>query len=117
MEEVRELCEVARAMCRRVSQALALYEEGKEANNLDSLIFDVERLYRFLLSSLTDRNETLENISVALSLLQEIGCITRTQYSGYTVSTTHGLRGCPKFDIKPDQLEYLLNIGLKLQKY
>ena len=115
LSEDRELCEVALAICRRVSQALALYEEGREANSLDSLIFDVDRLYRFLLSSVSN-NEMLENLGVALSILQEIACTVGTQYCGYPVSAICGLRGRPKFVIKPDQLEYLLNIGLHCPK-
>ena len=65
LSEDSELHEVARVICQRVSQTLALYEEGREAGTLDCLIFEVERLQRFLLSSISDQNaEVLESIAV-----------------------------------------------------
>lgn len=54
-----EVLEAIRPICRRVTQALAYYEEGWETEKLDCLIFNVSMLHRFLLYS-NAGNEILE---------------------------------------------------------
>ena len=99
-----------------VKQALSSYEDERGSARLDSLIFDVERLHRFLLSSLntSDNDDVLESVAVGLSILEELSRTQNAECSfGYTSSTIPQCsRGRPKFRIEPDQLEYLLGIGL-----
>ena len=106
----------AQAVCQRVKRALSSYEDERGSARLDSLIFDVERLHRFLLSSLnkSDNDDVLESVAVGLSILEELSRTQNAECSfGYTSSTIPQCsRGRPKFRIEPDQLEYLLGIGL-----
>ena len=73
-------------------------------------------LHCLLLSSNTS-NEILEAVAVGLSLLEEVHHAQSTEYSrGCTVpEVCQGIRGCPTFDIKADQLEYLLQVTFNLK--
>ena len=55
---------------------------------------------------------------MGLSLLQEIDQDKGAESAGgYQVPVSvRNSRGCPKFDIKPEQLEHLLSLGLQCPK-
>ena len=109
--------EAVAGVCRRVKQLVASYEEGREPDKLDCLVFHVDRLYRMLLA-LNVNNHVLEAVGTGLSLLEELNRLHNDEADiGYTPSTVSGnCTGRPKLDIKREQLEYLLNMGFKCPK-
>ena len=118
MTDSLEILEATRGVCRRVRHVLVRYEEGREPEQLDCLIFHVERLHRLLLSLHVTTDDIIEAVAVSLSLLEELNSSTSGACShGYAVPVLHeNSRGRPRFDIKPEQLEYLLTLGLKCPK-
>ena len=115
MSDSLEILEATRGVCRRVRHVLV---EGREPEQLDCLIFHVEKLHHLLLSLHVTTEDIIEAVAVSLSLLEELNSSTSGACShGYAVPVLHeNSRGRPRFDIKPEQLEYLLTLGLKCPK-
>lgn len=67
-----ELLGAVADVCHRVQRLLACYEEGREPDTLDCLVFHVERLDRILSAIGNISSEALEAVGVALSLLEEL---------------------------------------------
>ena len=65
-----EILQNVSGVCQRVKQALACFEEGEVPDDLDSLIFLVEKLYRLLLALNLTSDAILDSVAVGLSLLQ-----------------------------------------------
>lgn len=108
-----ELLEAVVSLCRRVKLLVASFEEGREPDKLDSLVFHVDRLYRLLLALANTSSTVLKAVGKSLSLLEELNRTQSTgRVCGYTPSVVlEDRRGRPKFDIKKEQLEYLLHLG------
>ena len=113
-----EILQNVSGVCQRVKQRLVCFVEGEVPDDLDSLIFLVERLNRFLLALDLTSDEISDSVAVGLSLLQEIDQDKGAESAGgYQVPVSvRNSRGCPKFDIKPEQLEHLLSLGLQCPK-
>ena len=113
-----EILQNVSSVCQRVKQALVCFEEGEIPEDLDSLIFHVEKLHRLLLALDLTSDEILDSVAVGLSLLLELDQTKGAESArGYTVPVhVRNSRGRPKFDIKPEQLEYLLSLGLQCPK-
>ena len=99
--------------CNNLLVALRSYEGSQDPGELDFLVYQIYRLYRILRSVDSCEDYVLEDMAHSLTLLEglqqlediEVGVdiapeVIRTQR-----------RGRPRFDIRPDQLEYLLGIG------
>ena len=117
MELSEELMETVARVCQHVQQLILSYEEGREPEKLDCLVFHVDRLYRILLA-LNVTTEVLEAVGTSLRLLEELNRAQRSGESfGYTPSVVReNHRGRPKLDIKQEQLEYLLHLGFQCPK-
>lgn len=113
-----ELLEAVAAVCQRVKRLVACYEEGREPDKLDSLVFQVDRLYRILLALSTCSSDVVEAVGRSLSLLEDLNRAQSTESAcGYTPRVLQeDRRGRPKLDIKPEQLEYLLHLGFNCPK-
>ncbi len=107
-----EVAKVVVGQCRTIHLLLHCYEERKEPDTLDSLIYHLDRFYHNLVRlDITDR--TLESVGISLSLIQEIYQL-QTVNSEFTPSVLRsGSRGRPKFEITQQQLEYLLNFSCR----
>ena len=79
MAQSSELSEAVVTICRTVQRFLASYEEGREADKLDSLVYHVERLYRILLIADNCGSDVLEAVGKSLTLLQDIHMDNHTQ--------------------------------------
>ena len=102
-------------VCQRVKQALSCFKEGEIPEDLDSLIFHVKKLHRLLLALDLTRDKMLDSVAVGLGLLLQTKGAESAR--GYTVLVhVRNSRGRPKFDIKPEKLGYLLNLGLQCPK-
>ena len=111
-----ELLDAIIGVCRRVQRLVVCFEEGREADKLDSLVYHVDRLHRFLLATNT-RNNVLEAVGLSLTLLDQLNVAQSTERNGYTTEVLQGNhRGRPKLDIKQDQLDYLLRLGFSCPK-
>ena len=107
-----ELAEALSRVCGAVKGLVESYEESRAPDKLDSLAFQVDRLYRMLLSLDICSNQVLEAVSMSSSLLQELN--DRVQSIGNECYTpqllTHGI-GRPKLNVTQEQLEHLLALG------
>ena len=112
-----EILQNVSGVCQRVKQRLVCFVEGEVPDDLDSLILLVERLNRFLLALDLTSAEISDSVAVGLSL-QEIDQNKGAESArGYQVPVSvRNSRGCPKFDIKPEQLEHLLSLDLQCPK-
>ena len=87
---------------------LASYEEGRETNKLDSLVYRVTRLYRILLAADNCGSDVLEAVGKSLTLLQDIHVDTQC---GYVTSVLQEKRrGHPRLDVGQGLLKYLLHL-------
>ena len=77
-----ELDEALSRICRVVRHLVQSYEESKEPDKLDLLVFQVDRLYRLLLPLDIRSDQVLEAISASLCLLQELNEYMGCEY-GY----------------------------------
>ena len=73
-----EILQKVSGVCQRVKQALSCFEEGEIPEDLDSLIFIVEKLHRLLLAldlgGVYPRNGTKRNgVSKTLNRLVKLG--------------------------------------------
>ena len=108
-----ELVEALSRVCRVVLHLVESYDEGREPDKLDLLVFQVDRLYRILLS-LDVSNQILETLCASLCLLQELNESLQNVASehGYASQVLqHGVVGRPKLNITQEQLEHLLVLG------
>lgn len=107
----RELSEAVIGVCSTVSMLVDSYEETRQPDKLDALIFHVDRLRRVLLPLDVCSNEVLEALGVSLSLLEELD---RSQSMGISYEPeilAENCRGRPRIQITQEQLEYLLQMG------
>ena len=113
-----ELMEALLHLCRMVQRLVKCYEEGRESESLDSLIYSVERLYRVLLGLGTCSTDVLEAIGVSITLLQDLSTSQHVAYVCSYVPDTiiENSRGRPKLNITQEQLEYLLQLGFSCPK-
>ena len=110
-----ELLDAIAGVCQRVKRLVACYEEGREPEKLDCLVFHVDRLHRTLLA-LNTSSEVLEVVGMSLTLLEELDRSVGNGY-GYTPLVLHeNRRGRPRFDVKQEQPEYLLDLGFNCPK-
>ena len=79
-----ELLDAIAGICQRVKRLVACYEEGREPEKLDCLVFHVDRLHRVLLA-LNTSSEVLEVVGMSLTLL---GRSVGNEY-GYTPLVLH----------------------------
>ena len=108
MAQSSELSEAVVTICRTVQRFLASYEEGREADKLDSLVYHVERLYRILLIADNCGSDVLEAVGKSLTLLQDIHVDTQC---GYVTSVLQEKRrGHPRLDVGQGLLKYLLHL-------
>jgi len=106
----RELNDTLLGVCRSIQRLLLQYEESREPQGLDSLIYQVDRLYRILLACSACSTDVLEAVSTSLALLQDAD--NTRSWSGYVSQLlTENRTGRPRLDIQQDQLEYLLYMG------
>ena len=112
-----ELLEAVAAVCQRVKRLVACYEEGREPDKLNALVFHVDRLYRILLAVNSCSSDVVEAVGRSLRLLEDLNKAQTEKACGYTpqVLQKDG-RGRPKLDIKPEQLEHLLHLGFNCPK-
>ena len=111
-----ELLERVAGVCRRVKELLTSYEEDREPDKLDCLVFNVDRLYRLLLA-LNVSNDVKECVGAGLNLLEELNRSVCDDHFGYSPRTVpRNNSGRPRLDIRQEQLEYLLNLGFKCPK-
>ena len=104
------MAEVIVGKCRTIQRLALCYEESREPDKLDSLIYHVDQLYRSLVQ-LDISNSIVESVGTSLSLIQEIDQ-SQSVAGGFTPSVLgSGSRGRPKLEITQQQLEYLLNLG------
>ena len=113
-----ELLEAVAAACQRVKRLVACYEEGREPDKLDALVFHVERLYRILLALNSCSSDVVEAVGRSLRLLEDLNRTQSTESAcGYTPQVIQkDRRGRPKLDIRPEQLEHLLHLGFNCPK-
>ena len=106
-----ELLEAIVRVCRRVQQLLMVYEEGRDPDKLDCLVYHVGRLQRMAMALDNCSTQVIEATSRSLTLLEDLNSLSGNSSTSQaaTLQTSH--RGRPKFDIAQDQLEYLLSIG------
>ena len=109
--ENSELQNALNGICQKVLQLIAQYEEGKEPEKLDCLVYHVGRLFRMLMLLNDSTNELLEATSKGLALLENLNKLS-DGCCGFAVPLTSGRIGRPKYIIAQEQLEYLLSIGL-----
>ena len=64
-----ELLEAIVRVCQRVQRLVASYEEGREPDKLDCLVYHVDRLHRILLATNACSNNVLEAVGMSLTLL------------------------------------------------
>ena len=107
-------------MCDIISRGLLSYEVNRDPADLDYLVYEVYKLYRILKSVESCTDGVLEKISVSLALLEELQDLEfpsnlQSFSSAPPVVLTNG-RGRRRFDIRMDQLEYLLSIGFTCPK-
>jgi hypothetical protein len=118
MEQVTEL--IGR-MCNTLKRLISFYDESKDPQTLDSLIYHLNRLYRTLLPFENDYNDDIiEVLSLCLTLLENLNVKhdLRNQEAS-TVSTcicTSHSRDRPKISISLEQLEHHLQIGFSCPK-
>lgn len=108
-----ELAEALSRVCRVVVHLVESYDEDREPDKLDLLVFQVDRLFRMLLS-LDVSDQILEAISASFCLLQEVNesLHSASTECGYTPHTfASGTVGRPRFNITQEQLEHLLSLG------
>ena len=107
-----EISDAVIGVGRRVQQYLRSYEDGRERDTLDCLIYHVERLYCMLLTYENLSSDVLEAVATSLTLLQDIDM--STQSSGYVAAVINEAhhRGRPRLNVNQAQLEYLLELGL-----
>ena len=67
-----ELLEAIVRVCQRVQRLVASYEEGREPDKLDCLVYHVDRLHRILLAINACSNNVLESVGMSLTLLEEL---------------------------------------------
>ena len=113
-----ELLEAIVRVCQRVQRLVASYEEGRDADKLDCLVYHVDRLYRILLAINACSNNVLEAVGMSLSLLEELNRAQSMENEhGYTTQVLlENRRGRPSLDVKQEQLEYLLHLGFNCPK-
>jgi len=113
----REMLEAVVVVCQRVQRLVACYEEGREPDKLDSLVYHVDRLHRTLLAINTCSN-VLEAVGMSLTLLEELNSSqSMVNEQGYTPQLLmENRRGRPRLDIKQEQLEYLLCLEFNCPK-
>ena len=114
----REMLEAVVVVCQRVQRLVACYEEGREPDKLDCLVYHVDRLHRTLLAINTCSNNVLEAVGMSLTLLEELNSSqSMVNEQGYTPQLLmENRRGRPRLDIKQEQLEYLLCLGFSCPK-
>ena len=116
--ENSELLESVIRICQRVQRLVACYEEDREPDKLDCLVFHVDKLHRILLALNTTSSGILEAVGMSLTLLEELNRSQTTRGEcGYTPQVVlEHRRGRPRLDIKQEQLEYLLHLGFNCPK-
>ena len=114
----RELLAAIVGVCQRVQQLVACYEEARDPDKLDCLVYHVDRLHHILLELNTCSSEVLEAVGLSLTLLEELNRSHSTREEcGYTPGVLReNRRGRPRLDIQVEQLEYLLHLGFKCPK-
>ena len=113
-----ELLEAIVGLCQRVQRLVACYEEGREPDKLDCLVYHVDRLHRTLLGINACSNSVLEAVGMSLTLLEELNRAQGMESEhGYTTQVLQeNRRGRPRLDVKQEQLEYLLRLGFNCPK-
>ena len=118
-----EILEALVRVYHSVRNALVVYGQRRDPNELDHIVYQVTKLYR--LAKLVDvaTNDVLEEIGCSLSILEEIQSssmlgngtspLELQQSCGYKPSVLIGenMVGRPRLDIPKEQLEYLLSMG------
>ncbi len=106
-----EFVDTLGCLCGIIARSLHSYEINKDPCDLDYLIYQVYKFYRILKSVESCTDDVLEKISTSLALfeeLQELELPLSVQTSEPQVVVSSS-RGRPRFDIRVDQLEYLLD--------
>ena len=113
----QELLAAVANVCRRIKRMVECYEEGREPDTLDCLVFHVDRLRRILLA-MDVPDEVLVAVGMAHSLIAELNSACRTpNMCGYVPTVVcENVRGRPRLELKQEQLEYLLKLGFKCPK-
>ena len=113
-----ELLEASVGVCQRVKRLVTCYEEGREPDKLDCLVYHVERLHRILLALNSSNREVVDTVGMSLTLLEDLNrSQSMRNECGYTPRVLQeNRRGCPKLEINQEQLEYLLHLGFNCPK-
>ena len=93
----QELLGAVADVCHRVKRMVECYEDGREPNTLDCLVFHVDRLRRILLA-VDVPDEVLEAVGMAHSLIAELNSACSTlNMCGYVPTVVcENVRGRPR---------------------
>ena len=108
-----ELYRIIIDICQFVQRLIDCYQQTRQPDTLDSLVYQVERLYRILLNFESCSNAVLEAVGTSLRLFHGLN----ESCSGYVPPLIDAsMNGRPKIDIRQEQLEYLLGLGFSCPK-
>ena len=111
--EQSEWAEASIRVGQGIQHLLALYELHRNPDELDFLLYQVNKLFRIVVSVDSVNREVVDAIAVSLGVLEELQrSESVVETSGYVPQLlTQGSRGRPRLDIRKEQLEYLLHMG------
>lgn len=107
MDAVSQAWDRVRDLCHRVERDIALYEESRDPQTLDSLVMQVDLLLQHL-HRLGVGEELVQDTAQALAVLSQYGEELVDSLGSWPIDST---RGRPRYNISQQQLEHLLNLN------